>query len=207
MKVSVSILGSYNRLVYAVNKVNNSSADYLHIDVMDGIFVEDTKFPIEVVKDIKSISKKPLDVHLMVDSEDMIRKYAKEVMPEYLTFHIEVMEDYSLIDYIKSLGIKVGIAINPDTDIQSIMPYVDDIDLLLFMSVVPGKGGQKLNEEVIQHIIDVKKAISKDVIISIDGGVNNKTVELCKYAGGDMVVSGSYITNSDNYEDKIKELR
>ena len=206
MLVSVSVLSCYDRLINAVKKVNESKADYLHIDVMDGKFVDNKKFPLEVVRDVQSISKKPLDVHLMVDSIETVKEYAN-LKPDYLTFHIEIMEDFEIIDYVKSLGIKVGLAINPETNIDKLMPYIDDIDLVLFMSVEPGAGGQTFKEEVIEKIKRLKESLPEDIIISIDGGVNNKTISLCKYAGCDMVVSGSYITNSDNYNEKINELR
>lgn len=206
MKVSVSVLSAYDRLINAIKKVNESSADFLHIDVMDGRFVPDEKFPIEVVKDIISISKKPLDVHLMVDEEDLIKRYAL-LKPDYLTFHVEVIKDYELIDHVKSLGIKVGLAINPETKIEKLIPYIDYIDLVLFMSVNPGLGGQVFKEEVIDKIKRLKEMAPKDLIISIDGGVNDKTVNLCKYAGCDMAVAGSYVTNSENYNERIGKLR
>lgn len=206
MKVSVSILKEYDRLINAVKKVNESKADFLHIDVMDGIFVENKKFPLEVVRDVKQISKKPLDIHLMVQKQELVKEYAR-LMPHYLTFHVEIIEDYSLIDYIKSLGIKVGLAINPETDIKKLIPYVDDIDLVLFMSVEPGEGGQEFKKEVIDKIREFKKIAPSDLVISIDGGVNSKTIELCEYAGCNMVVSGSFITNKENYDDGIKQLK
>lgn len=206
MKVSVSILKEYDRLINAVKKVNESKADFLHIDVMDGVFVENKKFPLEVVRDVKQISKKPLDIHLMVQNQELVKEYAK-LMPYYLTFHVEIIEDYSLIDYVKSLGIKVGLAINPETDIKKLIPYVDDIDLVLFMSVEPGEGGQEFKKEVIDKIREFKKIAPSDLVISIDGGVNSKTIELCEYAGCNMVVSGSFITNKENYDDGIKQLK
>ncbi len=206
MKVSVSILSEYERIISAVKKVNLSSADFIHIDVMDGAFVEDKKFPLEVVKDIKLISNKPLDIHLMVNSVKTVKKYC-EIMPDYLTFHIEILNNYDIIDYVKSLGIKVGIAINPETDVSNIIPILDDIDLVLFMSVHPGLGGQKFIDDVIEKIKDIKKIKPKNLVISVDGGVNDKTIELCKYAGCDMVVSGSFVTRKDNYDDAIKLLK
>ena len=206
MLVSVSVLSCYDRLISAVKKVNESKADYLHIDVMDGKFVDNKKFPLEVVRDVQSISKKTLDIHLMVDSIETVKEYAK-LKPEYLTFHVEIIEDYEIIEYVKSLGIQVGLAINPETSLDKLMPYIDDIDLVLFMSVEPGRGGQVFKEEVIEKIKRLKESSPDDLIISIDGGVNNKTISLCKYAGCDMVVSGSYIINSDDYNEKIKELK
>lgn len=206
MKVSVSILKEYDRLINAVKKVNDSNADFLHIDVMDGKFVNNTKFSKEMVKDIISISKKKIDLHLMVEDLDLIKEYAL-LKPDMLTFHVEVIDDFKIIDYVKSHGIKVGLAINPETKIDKLAQYVDDIDLVLFMSVTPGEGGQEFKEEVVDKIINFKKLAPKDLIISIDGGVNNKTVSLCKYAGCDIVVSGSFITNSDNYTKQINELK
>ena len=206
MKVSVSILKEYDRLINAVKKVNDSNADFLHIDVMDGKFVNNTKYTPEMVKDIISISKKKVDLHLMVEDLDLIKEYAL-LKPDMLTFHVEIIKDFEIINYIKSHGIKVGLAINPETKIDKLTQYVDDIDLVLFMSVTPGEGGQEFKEEVVDKIINFKKLAPKDLIISIDGGVNNKTVSLCKYAGCDIVVAGSFITNSDNYTKQINELK
>ena len=206
MKVSVSILKEYDRLINAVKKVNDSNADFLHIDVMDGKFVNNTKFTKEMVKDIISISKKKIDLHLMVEDLYLIKEYAL-LKPDMLTFHVEVIDDFKIIDYVKSHGIKVGLAINPETKIDKLAQFVDDIDLVLFMSVTPGEGGQEFKEEVVDKIINFKKLAPKDLIISIDGGVNNKTVSLCKYAGCDIVVAGSFITNSDNYTKQINELK
>ena len=206
MKVSVSVLSEYDRLIAAVKKVNESTVDFIHVDVMDGKFVDNEKFSVEVVKDIISISKKPLDVHLMVKDLETIKKYAL-LKPEYLTFHVEVLNDRGIIDYVKKLGIKVGLAINPETSINELYPYIDDVDLILFMSVKPGYGGQPFKEEVIDKIKSFKKMAPSDLVISVDGGINDKTISLCKYAGCDMVVAGSFITNSDNYDEKIRELR
>ena len=206
MKVSVSVLSEYDRLIAAVKKVNESTADFIHVDVMDGKFVDNEKFSVEVVKDIISINKKPLDVHLMVKDLETIKKYAL-LKPEYLTFHVEVLNDREIIDYVKKLGIKVGLAINPETSINELYPYIDDVDLILFMSVKPGYGGQPFKEEVIDKIKSFKKMAPSNLVISVDGGINDKTISLCKYAGCDMVVAGSFITNSDNYDEKIRELR
>ncbi len=206
MKVSVSILSNYEDLLNTVYKVNDSSADFLHIDVMDGKFVDDVKFPIQMVEKIKEISTKPLDVHLMVKDEETVKKYAN-LKPDMLTFHVEILKDNSLIKYVKELGIKVGLAINPLTSIKELLPYLNDLDLILFMSVTPGKGGQKFKPEVLDKIAQLRNLAKKEIIISIDGGVNDTTIESCKKAGCKMVVSGSFITNSFNYEDNIKKLR
>ena len=206
MKVSVSVLSAYDRLITTINKLNQSKADYIHIDVMDGKFVEDTKFPLEVVKDVMSIAKKPLDVHLMVKTQDTVKKYA-DLKPDMITFHIEIIDDFKLIDYVRSLGIKVGLAINPETDVNVLTPYLDYIDLVLFMSVNPGRGGQEFKEEVVEKVKTLKEYAPDDLIISIDGGVNDKTVSLCKYAGCDMVVAGSYVVKSEDINGAINDLK
>lgn len=206
MKVSVSVLKEYDRLINAVKKVNDSSADYIHIDVMDGIFVDNKKFPLEVVKDVKSISKKPLDVHMMVESEQLIKEYASTLLPYCVTFHVEILKNSSIIDYIKNLGVKVGIAINPETDYKKLIPYLNIIDLVLIMSVKPGEGGQEFIQEVLEKVKEIRK-INSNIEISIDGGINDCTIKLAKEAGCTMAVSGSYVTNSDNYNEKIKSLK
>lgn len=206
MKVSVSILKEYNNMELAIKKVNESNADFLHVDVMDGKFVDNNKFPLEIMDKVKLLSSKKLDVHLMIESANMVKEYAK-IMPEFLTFHVEIINDLSLIKYVKSLGIKVGLAINPETDIDKLIPYINDIDLVLFMSVNPGLGGQSFKEEVLQKVIKLKTIAPSNLIISIDGGINNNTIEKCKDAGCNMVVAGSYITNSDNYDTMINNLK
>lgn len=206
MKVSVSVLKEYDNLNQSITNVNNSNADFLHIDVMDGKFVDNYKFPINVVQDIKAFSTKPLDVHLMVESIELVKEYAK-LLPDYLTFHVEIINDSSLIEYIKSLGIKVGLAINPETSIEKLIPYINDIDLVLFMSVNPGLGGQTFKEEVLEKVIRLKSVAPSNLIISIDGGVNDTTIEKCRNAGCNMVVAGSYITNSENYDSMINNLK
>ena len=198
MKVSVSILKECNRLDYAIKKVNESSADFLHVDVMDGKFVKNKAFLFEDYKKVVQLSKKKLDVHMMVQDYSMIEKYLT-LKPYLLTFHVEIIKD--------SRKTKVGLAINPETSIEVLMPYINDIDLVLFMSVTPGKGGQTFKKEVISKIKRLKKVVPKDLIISIDGGVNKDTINMCKTAGCDMVVSGSYVTNDEDYEKQIETLR
>lgn len=206
MKVSVSVLNNYDRLINTVKQLSKTSCDFIHIDVMDGVFVEDKKFPLEVVKDVKSVSLKPLDVHLMVSDLDTVRKYAL-LRPEYLTFHVEILKNKDIINYVKSLGVKVGLAINKETDVTKLFPYLLDIDLILVMSVKPGNGGQKFDKEVLKKVRILKEKVSDKAIISIDGGVNGDNVKFCKDAGCDMVVSGSFVVNADDYERNIQILK
>lgn len=206
MKVSVSVLSSYNNLEESIKKVNKTSADFLHIDVMDGMFVPDSKFDYDTCYNVKKISTKKIDMHLMVNDINTVIKYAS-LKPYYLTFHVEILKDKEVIKYIKKLGIKVGLAINPETRVEKLIPYLKDIDLILFMSVTPGKGGQKFKNSTINKIKKIKNILPKGVLISIDGGLNDKTVEKVKEAKCDMIVSGSYITSSDDYEKMVLSLK
>lgn len=205
MKVSVSFLTSEN-IKEDLLKLDKTSTDYVHVDVMDGKFVSNANDPYDNLKNF-SLEKK-LDVHLMVeDPIGYIEKYAK-LDPEYITIHHEIDKDVMiLLDKIKSFDIKCGISINPDTDINVLKQYLDKVDLILIMSVVPGKGGQKFIESTPNKINQVRKMINeanRDIFICVDGGINNETI--CHVHNADVVVSGSYVLNSDNYQEQIQSL-
>ena len=197
MKVSVSILSSSIKPQDIVKKLDNSNADYIHLDIMDGKFVENKTWTISEIKKIISYSKLPLDVHLMVNNPvKYIEDYAL-LNTSYLTFHYESVNNIDdVIDSIKSYGLRVGISICPDTDVSVLYPYLNKIDQVLIMSVVPGKSGQSFIESSIEKINKLKAEIINQgvkTIISVDGGINYETGYLCKEAGCDMVVSASYI--------------
>lgn len=205
MKVSVSFLTSKD-IKSDILKLDKTSTDYIHVDVMDGKFVSNVNEPYDNLKDF-SLEQK-LDVHLMVeDPIGYIEKYAN-LNPEYITIHHEIDKDVmALLDKIKSFGIKCGISINPDTNIKVLKQYLDKVDLILIMSVVPGKGGQKFIEDTTNKVIEVRKMIDdvgRDIAICVDGGINDETIS--KVQGADIVVSGSYVLNSDNYQEKIESL-
>ena len=204
MKLSVSILASKDR-EESITKINNTNSDYLHIDVMDGIFVENTSFPIEEIKQSSLISNKPLDVHLMVTNPIDYINHLNLDNIEYITFHIELKDNIkNIIKHVKSINKKVGLSINPDTNIKELLPYINDIDMVLIMSVVPGKGGQKFMPEVLNKI-DIIKGHNKDITIEIDGGINEETIK--QLHDIDIVVVGSFITNYDNYQEQIDKLK
>ena len=206
MKISTSILNVTNR-VESVTKLNTTNTSYIHIDVMDGKFVSDTQFNnFNEINSINIVSKYPLDIHLMVENPIEYIHQLNSMNIEFITFHIEVEKDINkLINLIKEKGYKVGSAIKPNTDLNEIKPYLDKIDMILIMSVEPGKGGQPFIPTTTNRIKEVRKLIKgKNILIEVDGGINDETI--IKVQDANIAVVGSYIINSDNYQHQIKKL-
>lgn len=208
MKISASILDIKEPKQLEVMKLSNLDIDYIHLDVMDGVFVENKTLSLSEFENIIRFSSKPIDVHLMVsDVKKYIDDYFK-LNPEYITFHYEAVSDViGVINYIKEKRIKVGLSIKPNTEINEIINYLNYVDLVLLMSVEPGRGGQSFIGEVkdkIDLLHQIKNKEGYNFIIEVDGGINNETIKLCKNA--DMCVVGSYITKND-YEASVSELR
>ncbi len=208
MKISVSILDAVNRYE-AVDKLNDTNISYIHIDVMDGKLVNNIQFQdIDEIREISKISKFPLQVHLMVEdiSSYLDRFYGLNI--ESITFHLETEQDILMnIDKVHDMGYRCGIAICPDTDIQLIYPYLDKIDMVLLMSVIPGRGGQSFILDTKDKIVMLKNYIDKNylsVLIEVDGGINDKTISFVRDA--DVAVVGSYIVKSDNYIERVNSL-
>lgn len=205
IKISPSILASNDR-TKSIEKLNNTTADYIHIDTMDGKFVNNTQMPIKEIIELEKISKKPLDIHLMVNNPLEYIKQLQNKNIKYITFHLEIKENIKeIITSIKKLNYKVGIAIKPTTQIEQIKPYLNMIDLVLIMSVEPGYGGQKFIENSIEKAITLKK-LDNNIKIEMDGGINNTNInKIKKYV--DIAVVGSYITNNNNYNQAINNLK
>lgn len=210
MKVSVSILGLDDRKK-AISLLNNTNCDYIHIDVMDGSFVPNKQFTTEEINNLGIISKKKFDVHLMVDNP---REYIENLdisNIEYIIVHSEIAKDIDeLLDLIKSYNVKCGLSIKPNTDISILTPYLNKLDLILVMSVEPGFSGQEFISNSLDKVSKLKQIIKNnnlDIVMAIDGGINGSNASLVKKSGIDMVVSGSYVTNSLDYQDKINDLR
>lgn len=206
MKVATSVLTVTEEIKQVVTQLNETSTDYLHLDVMDGKFVENNT--IKQMDTVLIYNTKPLDIHLMVkDVIPFIQKY-QNYHPEYITFHTEIKEDIlSIIHLIKSYGIKVGLAFNPDTVLSRLMPYLPYLDLVLVMSVKAGYGGQTFDErteERIETLFRLRNELGYHYQIEVDGGINSDTIS--KVEKTDIVVSGSYIMNG-NYEERIVDLR
>ena len=209
MKVSVSILSSSIKASDIVKKLDNTSCDFIHLDIMDGKFVENKTWTYSEIKKIVSDSNKKLDVHLMVEKpEKYIEDYAL-LNTDRITFHIEAVKDIdSMIDLISNYGLKVGIAINPDTDVEKIFPYLNRIDEVLVMGVYPGKSGQTFIEETPDRIKAIKDEIVKqnlNVEIGVDGGINYDTAILCVNSGVDILISATYLHS--NLKENITILK
>ena len=207
MKVSASFLSSANPAL-DLSKLNDTDVDYIHVDIMDGKFVKNKTMPFSEMKNIYKYTSKRLDVHLMVeDPKEYIPLYA-ELNTEYITIHVEIDNIMECLELIKSYSIKCGLSIKPNTKVSELVPYLPYIDMILIMSVEPGAGGQAFieeSEERISEIRDLLDSYNIPAIINIDGGINNETVNRCRQC--DMVVAGSYIVKSDNFQDKISSLR
>lgn len=217
VEISTSLLSIKKENALAtIYELELAKTDYFHIDVMDGKFVEkDTrKEMIEYATIAKSVSNIPLDVHLMVEDvkENILDFIGLE--PSIITFHIEAAKNTeeikSLINYIKESHVKVGISIKPETKIEEVLEFLPYINLLLVMTVEPGKGGQKLIPETVDKIKKLRDYINQnnlDVILEADGGINNETALKIKTAGVDIIVAGTAIINSNNYKEEIGILK
>lgn len=208
MKVSVSYLKSPYSKEKTINLIENTSADYLHVDLMDGKFVERKNFEVNEIKELLKNVKKPLDIHFMTEDVENYIKEFSDLKASFMTFQIEANTNISnTINLIKSYGIKVGLAIKPDTPLESLTPFLKDIDLVLIMSVEPGMGGQPFLKETINRLRKIKE-IQHDYsfLISVDGGINENTIKDVKdYI--DIAVSGSFICESNDYEEQIVKLK
>lgn len=209
MKIAPSVLtANFTKLAEEIKSIE--SADLIHIDIMDGIFVPNISFGPAITKQINDLSNINLDVHLMVlNPLDWVEKFAFDKV-EYITVHFESNNFLEAINKIKALNKKVGITIKPNTKVSEIKDYLKVVDLVLIMSVEPGFGGQKfitssLNK--VKELVDLRIKNNYNYVIEIDGGVNGETASLVKEAGVDIAVVGSYLFNQENRKKTMEDLR
>jgi ribulose-phosphate 3-epimerase len=209
VKISVSILSKNNN--ETILKLNKTDADYIHVDVMDGKFVDPIHFPMKQINEINNLSTKKIDVHLMVEDPICYIDDLLKFNVEYITFHYETLiNNLDIIKKIKNNGIKCGLSVKPITDIKDTFYLLDDIDLILIMSVEPGCGGQDFMVSSLDKIKLLREEITKrnlKTIIAVDGGIDSSNAKLCTSTGCDMLVVGSYITLSMDYQSSIDSLR
>ena len=215
VKIAPSILSAdFNKLEEEILKVQNAGAEFLHFDVMDGHFVPNISFGIPVLKNIAHSHHMVNDVHIMISDP---KKYAPEFIKsgaEYLTFHYEALnsdkEVEEVIDLIHSLNGKAGLSVKPNTPAEVVDKFLPKLDLVLVMSVEPGFGGQSFIPSALDKIAHLRKVIDEkkyNCLIEVDGGINAETGKLCKDAGVDVLVAGSYLFGHEDLKERMESLR
>lgn len=212
IKIAPSILAAdFTKLGEEVLEVEKAGADWIHVDVMDGHFVPNISFGAIVLNAIRPLTKLPMDVHLMIDNPDLyIEEFAK-AGADYITVHVEACPHlHRTIQLIRSFGVKPGVVLNPHTPIETIQHVLEDVDLVLFMTVNPGFGGQKFIHSVVPKVkqladIIIEKNLS--VEIEIDGGINEETIVACAEAGATVFVAGSAIYSKKDRAQALQAIK
>lgn len=206
MKLSISLLSIKNRLEF-IKKINDYDIDYIHIDVMDNTFTNNVAYSIEEINEINKISNKKLDIHLMVNDPIKYINSFNNMNIEYIIFHVEIDKDINnLINTVHGMGYKCGLAINPNTNIDVLEQYINNIDLILVMSVMPGYGGQLFINSIYNKLESLRNKY-KNITISVDGGINQDNIyKLSSLVN--MVVIGSYLSAETKEKiDMIKNIK
>lgn len=212
MKVSVSVLSAdFGNLSRDIDIINSSQADYIHLDVMDGVFVPNISFGFPVIDAISKISRKPLDVHLMTIEPQKWIERMKQTGAEIMNVHLEACLHLDrTIAAIHEAGMKAGVTLNPATPVSLLVDIINEVDLVLLMSVNPGFSGQSFLNNTLKKVKELKElrdSCGSKALIEVDGGVNHETCNMLAEAGADMVVAGNYIFKSSDPLERIKTLK
>ncbi|MER1988386.1 ribulose-phosphate 3-epimerase [Solibacillus isronensis] len=212
IKIAPSILAAdFAKLGQEVKEVEAAGAELIHIDVMDGHFVPNISFGAIALEAIRPLSTLPMDVHLMIENPDQYIEQFAKAGADYITVHVEACRHlHRTIQLIRSYGVKPGVVLNPHTPIETIQHILEDVDMVLFMTVNPGFGGQKFIESVVPKVEALSKIIKErglNIEIEIDGGINAETIVPCAKAGATVFVAGSAIYSKENRAQALQEIK
>ena len=210
--ISPSILAAdFARLGDAIEMLNRSEAEFVHVDVMDGVFVPNISFGFPIMEPLKRLSTKPLDVHLMITHPERYVERFCDAGAWSVGFHLEAVDDPTpILDLIRAKGVKTCLTINSDIDVNRLLPYLDKVDIVMLMSVFAGFGGQKFIPETLEKVRFLREEIDKRGLqtwIEVDGGVNKDNAPLLWEAGADMLVAGSSVFRAPVPEEMIRQLK
>lgn len=211
MKISPSLLSAdFNNLERDVTMLNESVADYIHLDIMDGVFVPNISFGFPVIKAVQKVATRPLDVHLMIVNPQNYISQVRDCGAEFMNVHQEAcIHLHRTVQAIKNAGMKAGVTINPSTPVSCLEDIITEVDMVLIMSVNPGFGGQSFIPNSVKKVLQLKELIKKsnsNAVIEVDGGVNLETGKLLADAGADILVAGNSVFSAPDPKDMIIKL-
>lgn len=207
--IAPSLLAAdFSQLGREVQRVEAAGAKVLHVDVMDGHFVPNISIGVPVVESLRKLTKLPLDVHLMISNPQQYIKPFREAGADSLLIHIEVEPNpQAVLAQIRDIGAAPGLVINPGTPVEHLLPFVHLADIILLMSVQPGFGGQAFRPEILEKIRAIRERLRPDALLSIDGGINEKTIPLAAQAGVNMFVAGTAVFGAQDYSERMDQLK
>ena len=207
--IGPSLLASdFARIEQEIGRLEEAGAAVLHLDIMDGHFVPNISFGFPVIEAIRRSTRLPLDVHLMISEPGRYLERFRKAGADLLTIHVETVDDpRPLLREIRRLGAVAGLTLNPPTPVEAVEPYLDDCDLLLVMSVMPGFGGQEFEPQAVDRLRHLRSIGPSDLLLSVDGGINEHTIGICAEAGANVFVTGSALFSRHDYRQRLEEFR